>query len=284
MQLDDAQVTTREVTGWKGVHLLHFRGSSCSQKVRILLAEKGLAWESHPVDLARQKNTEPWFLGINPRGVVPVLVHDGVVHLESNDIMEHLDALPSSAEPFFPRSEEERRVVKESLDLEDSLHMDLRTITMGFLFPAFLATKSPSTLEAFESGGAPDAKRDAEVAWWRAFAAHGVTREQAIASTAAFRGAFEALEARLTEHAWLIGDRMSVLEIAWFISVHRLFVAGYPLERHPRLHEHYRALLARPAFARETDPGALVGAVLSAYGATRRLRGTTLMDVVGEAA
>lgn len=284
MQLEDTQVTTREVTSWKGVHLLHFRSSSCSQKVRILLAEKGLAWESHPVDLARQKNTEPWFLGINPRGVVPVLVHDGVVHVESNDIMEYLDTLPSAVAPFFPQSDEERRVVKQSLDLEDSLHMDLRTITMGFLFPAAMATKSPKTLEAFESGGAPDPKRDAEVAWWRAFAERGVTPGQAIASTVAFRSAFETLEARLAEGTWLIGDRISVLEIAWFISVHRLAQAGYPLERHPRLDGHYRALLARAAFARETDPGAPIRAFLSAYGALRRLRGTTLMDVVGEAA
>ena len=103
MQLSDETVTTQEVKSWQGLHLLHFQGSSCSQKVRILLAEKGIAWESHPVDLLRQAHATPWFLGINPRGVVPVLVHDGVVHVESNDIMEYLDALPSTMSPFFPQ-------------------------------------------------------------------------------------------------------------------------------------------------------------------------------------
>ena len=34
---------------------------------------------------------QPWFLGINPRGLVPVLVHDGAVHIESNDIIQYLD-------------------------------------------------------------------------------------------------------------------------------------------------------------------------------------------------
>ena len=52
MQLSDAAVTTPEVKSWQGLHLLHFQGSACSQKVRIFLAEKGLTWESHPVDLA----------------------------------------------------------------------------------------------------------------------------------------------------------------------------------------------------------------------------------------
>jgi len=104
MILPDDAVTTEEVTGWKGLHLLHFQRSSCSQKVRVLLREKGLTWHSHPVDLAAQKHVSPWYLGINPRGVVPVLVHDGVVHVESNDMMEYLDALPSDAEPSFLRT------------------------------------------------------------------------------------------------------------------------------------------------------------------------------------
>ena len=30
-------------------------------------------------------------MGINPRGLVPVLVHDGAVHVESNDIILHLE-------------------------------------------------------------------------------------------------------------------------------------------------------------------------------------------------
>ena len=47
MILADAQVTTSEVKSWKGLHLLHFAGSSCSQKVRILLGEKNLPWVSH---------------------------------------------------------------------------------------------------------------------------------------------------------------------------------------------------------------------------------------------
>lgn len=43
MQLSDEAVTTQEVKSWQGIHLLHFQGSSCSQKVRIFLAEKRIA-------------------------------------------------------------------------------------------------------------------------------------------------------------------------------------------------------------------------------------------------
>ena len=282
MQLSDETVTTQEVKSWQGLHLLHFQGSSCSQKVRILSAEKGIAWESHPVDLIRRAHATPWFLGINPRGVVPVLVHDGVVHVESNDIMEYLDALPSTMSPFFPKNVSERARVRESLALEDSLHMDLRTITMGFLVPSVLARKSSKALDAYEKSGAPDPKRDKEVAWWRAFARDGVRPDQARASVHAFAAAFDTLEQWLQANTWLIGQRISVLEIAWFISLHRLVCAGYPIKRHPRLKTHYESLLKRPSFAQEITTPGLPGVVLSLYSSFQRLRGHTLAKIVAE--
>ena len=97
VQLLDSDIRTREVLDWKGVHVLHFMGSSCSQKLRVFLNLKGIPWESHHVDLMANENFRPWFLGINPRGLVPVLVHDGAVHIESNDIVAYLDAHPRVA-------------------------------------------------------------------------------------------------------------------------------------------------------------------------------------------
>jgi len=273
MKLPDNQVRTAEVRNWKGVHLLHFQASSCSQKVRILLAEKRIPWTSHPINLTRFENTTPWFLGINPRGVVPVLVHDGSVHVESNDILAYLDeTLPSSARPFFPQNEDERQLVAESLNLENNLHIDLRTITMGVLVPHALAVKPPKRLAAYEKHGAPDASRAKDIAWWRAFSANGVTAAQVRDSFGAFQSAFEGLDARLQNASWLIGDRISVLEIAWFISIRRLVLAGYPLGRHPHLLRHYERLRRRPSFARETRERGLSRLVLCGYRFYRILR------------
>jgi glutathione S-transferase len=92
VQLATSDIQTREVLDWKGVHLFHFKSSSCSQKTRIVLNLKQAEWTSHEIDLSRQENFEPWYLGINPRGLVPALVIDGEVHIESNDIITLLDA------------------------------------------------------------------------------------------------------------------------------------------------------------------------------------------------
>ncbi len=280
MILSEDQIKTKEVLKWKGLHLLHFRGSSCSQKVRTLLREKGIKVTFHHVDLARNKHVTPWYLGINPRGVVPVLVHDGVVHVESNDILEYLDDLPSKAPSFFPQTEEEREIVRDSLDLENSLHEDLRNLTMGFMTPRGVVTKSEETLRRYEREGVEDPSRMKEVAWWRNFAEHGVPDEVAKASIEAYRAAFETLDAQLANTPYLMGDRLSVLDLAWFISSNRLELAGYPLKWHPNLLTWHKRLKRRRAFAQETDMGfAITKVVVPLYRLFRYLQGTTMAQM-----
>ena len=60
--------------------------SVCAQKVRIVLAEKDVPWTNHHLSLARGEHLTPEFKSLNPRGVVPVLVHDGNTIVESSVI------------------------------------------------------------------------------------------------------------------------------------------------------------------------------------------------------
>ena len=73
------------------LRLHHSIFSASSQKVRLALAEKGLAYESVPVDLQAGEQHSPAYRALNPRGVVPTLVHDGAVLIESAAILEYLD-------------------------------------------------------------------------------------------------------------------------------------------------------------------------------------------------
>ncbi|MGP1676685.1 MAG: glutathione S-transferase family protein [Burkholderiales bacterium] len=73
------------------VELYHSTHSTCSQKVRICLAEKGLAWTGHHLNLRRFDQLKPEFLALNPAGVVPVLVDGGQVLIESRIINEYLE-------------------------------------------------------------------------------------------------------------------------------------------------------------------------------------------------
>lgn len=71
--------------------LYKFGNSICTQKVLIVLAEKGARYEAVDVDLFRNEQYAPAYLAINPKGVVPSLVDDGKVVVESTLICEYLD-------------------------------------------------------------------------------------------------------------------------------------------------------------------------------------------------
>lgn len=71
--------------------LYSYHNSICTQKVLITLAEKGQAFTTQNVDLFRNEQFAPWYLAINPKGVVPALDHDGHVITESSLICEYLD-------------------------------------------------------------------------------------------------------------------------------------------------------------------------------------------------
>ena len=75
------------------LELYNFQQSTCSQKVRFLLAEKGLEWVDKRLDSRRGEQLKPDYLAINPNGLVPSLVHDGAIILDSSVIMEYLDEI-----------------------------------------------------------------------------------------------------------------------------------------------------------------------------------------------
>jgi glutathione S-transferase len=61
--------------------------------VRIVLAEKGLDWISHHINLVAGEQTAPEYLAIHPKAVVPALIDDGQPVLESILICEYLDEM-----------------------------------------------------------------------------------------------------------------------------------------------------------------------------------------------
>jgi len=285
VQLVDGDIRTREVLDWKGVHVLHYSGSSCSQKLRIFLNLKGIPWQSHPIDLHANENFRPWFLGINPRGLVPVLVHDGKVHIESNDIIGYLEKTFPTPK-LIPAGHENE--VAALLKHEDDLHLDLRTLSFRFVFAPPGPPKPEAALQSYAQNGsgtvqgAKDREKAIQIEFWQRATKEGFTDERARASAQKFRAEFEALDRALAQRPYLMGDDLSVLDIAWFIYAYRLSLAGYPLARlHPRVSAWFEKLRARPEFSKEV---AMPPEVVQRLEATRRAQaeaGKSLEMVAG---
>jgi glutathione S-transferase len=70
--------------------LYHGRTSVCSIKARLALIEKSVPWDGKLLTL-RGDQFEPDYLRLNPNAVVPTLVHDGKVIIESTVIMHYVD-------------------------------------------------------------------------------------------------------------------------------------------------------------------------------------------------
>ena len=65
--------------------------SSNSDRTKIALHEKGLAYNRITLDLAKKDQKRPEFLKLNPYGKVPVLNDGGKILFESCIINEYLD-------------------------------------------------------------------------------------------------------------------------------------------------------------------------------------------------
>ena len=81
-----------------GLTVYEHKESVCCHKVAITLAEKQIEANIVNISLERQEQRQPWYLAINPLGMVPALVHDGRTIVHSTIMTEYLDdAFPGHA-------------------------------------------------------------------------------------------------------------------------------------------------------------------------------------------
>jgi glutathione S-transferase len=215
-----------------------------------------------------------------------VLVHDGQVHIESNDILDYLEQLYPEP-PLMPAQQSAE--LATLLQAEDDLHVDLRNLTMRFTAPAKLMQRSEEQLRQYQSsgtgtvGGEPDSHKSEELEYWRDFAANqGITESQVTESVSQFKKELDKLERRLEANSFLLGDTVSLADISWFVTINRILLAGYPLQRlHPRLWDWRQRLLQTPAFAHEAKAPFLQTLMANTIWLRDRLRRKTLVDIAG---
>jgi len=154
------------------LELYHNINSVCAQKVRIALAEKGQAVKEHLLTLQGDQN-DPAYMKLNPNGVVPTLVHDGNVIVESSLILYYIDeAFPDP--PLMPKTPVARHRVRLYNKLIDEyMHNSCTIMTFATAFrPRFLKMSREQWLA--EINKAP-LKRRAE--YKRSVIEHGLESE-----------------------------------------------------------------------------------------------------------
>jgi glutathione S-transferase len=116
------------------LELHHNDMSVCAAKVRLALAEKGLEYTGHHLNLRAGDQRRPEYLALNPKGVVPTLVHDGFVVTESIVINEYIDdAFPGT--PLRPPNAPGRaRMRGWTKQIDDGIFGATGTVSLSIAF------------------------------------------------------------------------------------------------------------------------------------------------------
>ena len=97
------------------IQLYDFASSPNCQRVKVVLAEKNLPYETVPVDLKKGEQKKPDFLKLNPYGKVPVIIDEATVLSESLIINEYLDEKYPEP-PLMPKGHAKRAKIRILID------------------------------------------------------------------------------------------------------------------------------------------------------------------------
>ncbi len=227
------------------IELYHNAASTCSQKVRLVLAEKSLDFASRDVDLlgGAQHNAE--YVKLNPNHVVPTIVHDGTVVIESTLINEYLeDAFPEKA--MRPSDAAGRYATRAAVHRIDQVHGATGILTYAIGPGPMIAAQGQEAIDAHVSA-IPDPKR-AQLR--RSVIENGVKAPEFLNAMRDFIHLLDRAEADLAGHRWLAGDAYTLADAATLPYLLRLdHLAMMPLiDARPRLSDWYARARTRRSF------------------------------------
>jgi len=142
------------------IELYHNDMSVCAQKVRFALAEKKLSWKGHHLNLRAGDQQKPEYLKLNPNAVVPTLVDDGTVIIESTVICEYLDDAYSepSLRPADAAGRGRMRLWTKQLD--EGVHAATSVVSSAIAFRYQKLAAGLESLEEFHKKMPDPVKRE----------------------------------------------------------------------------------------------------------------------------
>ncbi|PTU77735.1 glutathione S-transferase [Pseudomonas indoloxydans] len=182
--------------------------SPCAQKVRIVLAEKGLDWTKHHIELSQKENLTEEYLKLNPLGVVPTLVHDGRPVIESNVICEYLeDIYPTpSLRPSSHYEVANMRLWMKHVDTK--LHPSCGALQWPLVMRPALMEKSEDERQALLERIPEKPRRERQ----KRLVAHGLDAPDVIDAVHVYRKTILHMNDMLKEHPWIVSDTFSLAD------------------------------------------------------------------------
>ena len=231
--------------------------STCSQRVRFTLHEKGLAFSELKLDLFSGDQLRPEYLKINPNGVVPSLLHNGRVIIDSAVIIEYLSEVFPEPTPLVPHDAVARAAMRSFIRYTDEVPTPaVRVPSYNFAFlPHFRDMSEADFIVLAES---KPLRKEFLLSMGRT----GFCTQEMDKALERLRQAIgrmsEAL--RASGGPWLMGPDLTLADIAIMPVVVRMADLGLGAfwEHLPEIDRWLAALRARPAFSRTYYFGSLL--------------------------
>jgi glutathione S-transferase len=229
--------------------LYHYWSSVCSQKARMCLAEKKIAWESHHVDIFRFENYADWYTRLNPKNVVPTLDHDGRIVIESNVILEYLDEVFPDV-PLRPAGAYERAMMRLWVyNSEEMAHWNVNVCSHNLRH----AKRMEARYSKEELLRAADQCSNPMIALRLKRRLHlGVSSEEESEAYEKLELMLKQMEIKLSDGPWLAGENFSLADVAMAPMINRIEVLARPemiaAARRPRIADWWQRIQARPGF------------------------------------
>ena len=234
------------------LELYHHGSSVCAAKVRLFLEEKKLAWEGHYIDILKGEQFAPDYVKINPKSVVPTLVHDGVAIRESSNICEYLDdVFPDH--PIRPEDPVRRAEVRYwTKAVDEEVHPACGALTFMSSHRHTIAALGEQGLKEFLDSTPPFSVSANWHEQKKAYVRQGFDAPGGRDKIVLYDRYLKKMEEALRARRWLAGDDFTFADVAMIPYVMRLDMLSmqglWENGRLPRVAEWLAAVKRRPSF------------------------------------
>lgn len=221
--------------------LYHSATSVCSAKVRLVLSELEIDWQSRLLDLAKGDQFEPSYLELNPHGVVPTLVDNGLTMTESNDIMRHLCRRQSGIGESL-QSAECDVWLERSLAFHDAVNTFTQLIVNRDRLLAFSPKDLAARLVKIPNSARADKLTD--------IVENGFASKHAGEAVLSVRSITDQIDKAANRAKWLAGDTYTLADAAMLPFAHRLELLGLSTfwQTKPSFRRWFADAMQRPSF------------------------------------
>ena len=234
--------------------LFNAKQSTCSQKVRLALVEKGLVFDERILDLFGGDQLKPEYLKINPNGVVPTLVDEGNPVIDSSVIIEYLDDVDATT-PLRPQDPLKLASMRAWMRFFEEVPAPaVRVPSYNTVFLRHFKSMSDEEFQAF--GESKPLRKQFFLKMGR----DGYSKEEMIGTRERLQLTVDRMEAVLAGSPWLVGEQYTLADLSILPVIARMNDIGLQScwRDRPGLSAWFNRIRDRPSYVKAFYHGSML--------------------------